>query len=479
MGSQKNKLNKIIFVILSVMFIIPSSIYIIQKKTILGFDIYYNFFITENISKTISTIIYLILFSLMSITYLKIVKNKKEFDTIKELLKYIAIISIIFTFMLPWTSSDIFYYMGVGEFDSVYKQNPYYITMKDYYEQNPESINNDSIFEQGVNNFWANTTVVYGPIAQIIFKICTTLSFKNINICLFIFKALNIVIHILNCYLIFKLTKKFKFSMIYGLNPFVLFEFIGMLHNDIIVIFFILLTIYYLTKKKNIYLSILFLALATGIKYFTVLLLPVVILYHFREETKISKRILRCIQYGIMFLCIILVEYIPYLQNIEVVLAMLPQTARYSKSIYSAMSVIDGNLMIILRGIFILAFLGYYIICCLKMLLDKENNIMKMLREYNISLILFMLILTNCQQWYIVWLFATLMWQRPNMIRNIIGISLATEIANGIYMFKSEWYVYDVYYIEIIVFLLALWYVFTNKKYIKDRRRQIEKASIN
>ena len=183
MGSQKNKLNKIIFVILSVMFIIPSSIYIIQKKTILGFDIYYNFFITENISKTISTIIYLILFSLMSITYLKIVKNKKEFDTIKELLKYIAIISIIFTFMLPWTSSDIFYYMGVGEFDSVYKQNPYYITMKDYYEQNPESINNDSIFEQGVNNFWANTTVVYGPIAQIIFKICTTLSFKNINIC--------------------------------------------------------------------------------------------------------------------------------------------------------------------------------------------------------------------------------------------------------------------------------------------------------
>ena len=92
--------------------------------------------------------------------------------------------------MLPWTSSDIFYYMGVGELDAVYKQNPYYITMKEYYEQNPQSIENDSIFEQGVNNFWAGTTVVYGPIAQTIFKICALISFWNIDICILIFKLI-------------------------------------------------------------------------------------------------------------------------------------------------------------------------------------------------------------------------------------------------------------------------------------------------
>ena len=96
-----------------------------------------------------------------------------------------------------------------------------------------------------------------------------------------------------------------------------------------------------------------------------------------------------------------------------------------------------------------------------------------------IFIILFILILTNCQQWYIVWLFATIMWQRPNTIRNIIGVSLVTEIANSIYMFKSEFYIYDVYYIEIIACLLILWYVYTNKKYFKDGRNQIEKASIN
>lgn len=480
MGTKKNnKLDKIIFVIVSILFIIPSIIYIIQKRTVLGFNLYYNFFITEKINKTVSTIIYLILFGVLTISYLRMIKNKKYFKDIKELLKYITIISSIFIFMLPWTSSDIFYYMGVGELDFVYKQNPYYITMKDYYEQNPESINNDSIFEQGVNNFWAKTTVVYGPIAQTIFKICSAISFKNLNICLLVFKIVNLIIHIANCYLIFKLTRKLKFSIIYGLNPFVLLEFLGMGHNDIIVVFFILLTLYYLIKKKNIYLSIVFLALATGIKYFTVLLLPIVILYHFRKETKISKRILRCIQYGVMFFCILIVEYISYFQNIEVILAILPQTAKYSKSIYSAMAIVDSCLMTILRAILSIVFFYYYIVCCLKMLFAKDNNIMKMLRKYNTGLILFILILTNCQQWYIVWLFATIMWQRPNTIRNIIGVSLATEIANSIYMFKSEFYIYDVYYIEIIACVLILWYVYTNKKYFKDGRNQIEKASIN
>ena len=101
---MKNKQIKIIFVIISILFIIPSVIYIFFNKTILGFNIYYNFFITEKISKTISTIIYITLFICMSILYLKMIKEKKMFDNIKEVLKYVMAISIIFSFMLPWTS---------------------------------------------------------------------------------------------------------------------------------------------------------------------------------------------------------------------------------------------------------------------------------------------------------------------------------------------------------------------------------------
>ena len=124
MEKLKNKQTKIIFIVVSILLIMPSIIYMIQNKTLLGFNKYYNFFITDKISKTISTYIYLCLLGLMIISYYKLIQNKKEFKNIKEFLKYVIIISCIFLFMIPWTSSDIFYYMGVGELDSVYGQNP-------------------------------------------------------------------------------------------------------------------------------------------------------------------------------------------------------------------------------------------------------------------------------------------------------------------------------------------------------------------
>ena len=476
---MKNKHIKIIFVIISILFIIPSIIYIVFNKTTLGFNIYYNFFITERISKTISTIIYLILFVSISVLYVKMIKEKMIFENIKDVFKYVTIISIVFGFMLPWTSSDIFYYMGVGELDAVYKQNPYYISMKEYYEQNYESIKNDSIFKQGANNVWAGTTAVYGPLAQLIFKLCASLSFKNINVCYAIFKLINIIAHILNCYLIYKITHRKKFSIIYGLNPFILLEFIGIGHNDIIVVFFILLSLYYLLKKKNIYLSVLSLALATSIKYFTILLLPTIILYHFRKEDKIWIRFLKCIEYGLMFLAVIALLYIPYFKDLNVVLAMLPQGEKYSKSIYSVLLIVKTDFMFWIKGAMIMLFVTFYIMSCLDALINQRGNFVELLRKYNFALILFLLILSTSQQWYLIWLFATIMWQKPRMIKSIIGITLAVEIANSIYMFMSEWYIYDVYYIGIIVCIMFLWNNFTNKKYFKDRSTQIEKISVN
>ena len=74
-------------------------------------------------------------------------------------------------------------------------------------KQNEENID-DTILEQGANGYWANTTVVYGPIAQSIFRVCTLMAFKNIDVCLLIFKLLNLMIHITDCYLIYKLSSR-------------------------------------------------------------------------------------------------------------------------------------------------------------------------------------------------------------------------------------------------------------------------------
>jgi len=460
---MKNKMIKIAFIAICTMLIIPSIIYLIQNKTIFGFDIYYNFFINEESNKTVPTTIYLILFIAIMAIYLQIIKKEKMFNSIKEILRYVALIGCIFLIMLPWTSSDIFYYMGVGELDAVYKENPYYVTMEQYYNENRENID-DKILEQGANNFWAPTTVVYGPIAQMIFRICSAISFKNIDVCILIFKALNLIVHLLNCYLIYKITRKKKFVLIYGLNPFILLEFIANVHNDIIIIFFILMTLYFLIKKKNIILSIIFLALATGIKYSTVLLLPTIILYYFRKEPKIGKRLLNCFKYGMLFVFVMVIEYIPYCSDIKLLLAMMPQLDRYSKSIYSALALVNVDAMIILRAVNIMIFLVVVISFSIQILLKSKNTIFDMLRKYNTIVVLSLLVLTNCHQWYLGWLFATIMWQKSKTIREIIGLTAITEIANSIYMFKTEHYIYDIYFVGIIICLFILWQVCRRKK---------------
>ena len=472
---------KILFSIFAILFIMPSLIYLIQNKTVFNFNEHYNFLISDKFSKEISTLMYLVIFLAMTAIYIIFVKNIKIFKNIKQVLIYTGIISAIFLIMLPFTSSDIFYYMGVGELNSVYGQNPYYVTMKEYCEENiNDEENNDTIIKKAKDNCWSNTTVVYGPVAQMIFSICSKISFKNIDICILVFKLVNLIFHILNCYLIYKITKKLKFVIIYGLNPFMFLEFIGNVHNDIILVGFTLLSLYYLLNKKNLTISVLFLALATGIKYFPILLLPIIILYHYRDEKDLLKRFIKCIQYGLFFVAILALEYLVYYRDTSILRAMLVQTDRYSCSIYSGIIAIGkyvdvkldlGMISKNIRNIVFLTFTILYVKFCIDLLTTKNIEFNKNIKKYNILLILFMLSLTNFHQWYLIWLFITLMWQKSAMINNVIGLTISSEVANSIYMFKRESWIYDMQLIIIMVLVFLIWKVVSNNKFLRKIRR--------
>ena len=256
----------------------------------------------------------------------------------------------------------------------------------------------------------------------------------------------------------------------YGLNPFIFIEAIANVHNDIIILFFVLLSLYILLKRRNLLLSIIALALATGVKYFTILLLPILILYHFRTEKRLSIRFLRCIEYGVIFLVIFALEYVLYFNDYQIFLAMMVQTSRYQCSIYSVLLQYNKNLVYIVRAVFIVIFFMYYAVMCINLLTEKNIKFYKVIKKYNIALILFLLILTNFHQWYLIWLFATIIWQKPNAIRNIIGLSLCTEIANCAYMFLYESYRFDKYFVGAIIVLFMIWKIITNKESVKNLR---------
>ncbi len=287
-----NKGIKILFIIASILFAMPSIVYWFQKKSVFQFGPYFQFLYDMPISRATQTLLYILLLAILVILYVMILRKRKEiFFNTKKMFLFISIIAILFVIVLPFTCSDIFYYLGIGRLDSRYHQNPYYTTIKDYVEQgdNQQYLQTDTVLAQGYENDWANATVVYGPIWTLICRIIAGLSFGNINIGLLVFKLVNVLVHLLNCYLIYKISHKRLFTCIYGLNPFILIEGIACVHNDIFVVMFVLLALYFLTKKKNLVATVSFLAMATAIKYFAIILLPFVIIYYFRKETPFKR----------------------------------------------------------------------------------------------------------------------------------------------------------------------------------------------
>ena len=424
-NEKESIILKILFVLASVMFAVPSIIYYINNKTVFQFDQWFKFLL-NNTDRFEQTIIYLIVLTILTILYIVLIKNRKKvFKNTKRMFIFIAIIAVIFVAVIPFTCSDVFYYLGIGRINSEYGQNPYYTTIKDFVDagDNSQYLVQDSVLAQGYINDWADSTVVYGPIWTLICNIVARLSFGNIDIGLLVFKLINVIVHIFNCYLIYKITNKKIFALIYGLNPFVLIEGIACVHNDMFVVLFILLTLYFLLKRKNLIVSLVFLALATTIKYFPILLLPFIIIYYFRKE-KPLKRFVKCIQYGLIFAVFMLIPYLLYIRDIEVFAGIFTQQEKLAKSIYIIVTEYFGsipNVVNQLKKLLLGAFVIIYVAVCIVLINKKEISFRSQMKKYEYFLVAFLfLLITNFQPWYILWLFPCMMWQKSQDINTII-----------------------------------------------------------
>lgn len=439
---NSKKLLLIVLVLTAIIFAIPSINYLLENKTILNFNEYFKFCL-EDTNRIEQTIIYIIILTLLTICYFLIVKNREKlFKNNKQMYMYIAIISLIFVIVIPFLSSDVFYYLGVGRLDSQYGQNPYYVTIKDFVESedNSKYLEQDTVLAKGYENDWGRTTVVYGPVWTVMCKIVAGISFGNIDIALLLFKLLNVIIHLVNCYLIYKLTGKKLFILLYGLNPYMFIEGIANVHNDIYVVTCILASLYFLLKKKNFIVSIVFLALATAIKYFAILLLPFIIIYYFRDK-KPRERLKKCFIYGMLFIFIVAITYLLYIQDIQVLSGIMTQQEKFAKNFYiMLMEYFDiPNLVSNVNKVFLISFIIIYFFTCLTLLYKKQIKFREEMRKTEYFLVAFLfLLITNFQPWYIMWLFPLIMWQKKKMIQFVVQIALISQFANSVFLINGE-----------------------------------------
>ena len=101
---------KVAMVISSIFFVIPSIRYYMEIGTVLNFKAYFQFLLNTE-DRLVQTAIYLLVFLLLTITYVFLIKRRKTaFKSIKSVLILVTIVSIVFIMAIPFMCSDVFYY---------------------------------------------------------------------------------------------------------------------------------------------------------------------------------------------------------------------------------------------------------------------------------------------------------------------------------------------------------------------------------
>lgn len=301
----------------------------------------------------------------------------------------------------------------------------------------------------------------------------SSLSFGSVTVALFIFKIAALIVHFANCFILKKITKSNKYLLLYGINPLVLLELLSNVHNDIYLIFFLFISLYFLIKKKNIYLTILFLILSIALKYSTVLIVPFILLYCFRKKT-ISKRILWCCICGIIIILAVIILYMPFYRDMSIFTNMLVQDGKFSQSIMALLMVKmkSSETFDIINKSKIPLLAIIYCISLIKTLFSNNYNFKNVMKKYNLIMIIFIfLCLTTFQKWYILWLFPTMIWQSRKMRNFMLNLTIVGIIPSfTFFLIENDAFSIGIYY-SLTMFMLAfsctvLW-IIAEKRRIK------------
>ncbi|MEK7502044.1 MAG: hypothetical protein AAB609_00800 [Patescibacteria group bacterium] len=224
-------------------------------------------------SRTIATMTYVIFVLLFFVFYYLILKYQKSINIKKIILVTSGILFLAYPAILSY---DIFNYIATSKVLFFYRENPY-ILMPIEFVGDPLLI-----FTRAVNK-----VALYGPVWIKITGISFILGFDNYVLTLFNFKLLVILFYLGTIFLVSKISKNMKSVFLFALSPLIIMETLVSSHNDIVMMFFALLSFYFLIKKR-IFLSLIFIIASILIKYSTIFLFPVfiyIILKTIRKES--------------------------------------------------------------------------------------------------------------------------------------------------------------------------------------------------
>ena len=198
-------------------------------------------------------------FLLMTLGYIALIKSLPLHFTKSVYFFYLLIVACFFA-TVPFGSTDVFYYIGAARDEIINMINPY---SGGFYK----------IVTFITKGNYLNGQIMYPPLWLQINKIIWALSqaFGTLGQ-IYFYKLVFLVCHVMTALVISK-TASSKLSIIYFLNPLLLFEFATNAHFDALMLLLIALAILS-TKHQKVALTLILLTLAALTKYTAVLFAP-------------------------------------------------------------------------------------------------------------------------------------------------------------------------------------------------------------
>ena len=197
--------------------------------------------------------------------------------TIRQVKTLILFALGILLFSFPAFSYDIFNYMATAKVTFFYKENPYLVMPIEF-------------LGEPMLKFMhaANKYALYAPFWILLTAIPYFLGLGRIVLTVFTFKTFVACFYLISVWLIWWLSAGNLYSLVFfAFNPLVLIETLVSGHNDVVMMAFTLISIYLLFQKRKL-LSLISLFASTGIKYATIVLIP---LFIFSSKFKKDKLI--------------------------------------------------------------------------------------------------------------------------------------------------------------------------------------------
>ena len=252
------------------------------------------------------------LLSLSFIAYVFLSRLDMSDKNFKLGIIFFLVFSITIFFIPPLTSIDTYTYIHTSRVFSVHHANPYTYAY--------DTFSNDAFANQ-IKNIWSNKPTPYAPVFTIISSIISFIGQKSFYLSLYLFKFAFVFFNIVNCFLIFKITKSKQATILYAWNPLILFEFGVNAHNDVLTVFFLLLCLYFILKEnfnlKNYYLALSFLLCSVLIKFITAFFLPIFFIIAFKQLNNCKEKIKLFIYSFLISLAIIFIAYFPFWQGLD------------------------------------------------------------------------------------------------------------------------------------------------------------------